>query len=92
VDASIIAAPAPRKNRKGEHDPEMKQSKKGNQWHFGMKLHMGMDDPTGRFVSGVMQVIRGLRRAKPIRIARWPGILPWGLANAGHEPETNWRG
>ena len=47
MDASIIASSASRKNRKRERDPEMKQTKKGNQWHFGMKLHIGVDDQTG---------------------------------------------
>jgi IS5 family transposase len=46
VDASIIAAPSSTKNKGGERDPEMHQSKKGNQWHFGMKAHLGVDvDP-----------------------------------------------
>ena len=43
VDASLIAAPSLTKNRKGERDPEMHQTKKGNQWHFGMKAHIGVD-------------------------------------------------
>ena len=47
MDASIIASPASRKNRKRERDPEMKQTKKGNQWRFGMKLHIGVADQTG---------------------------------------------
>ena len=47
VDASIIEAPASTKNRKRERDPEMKQTRKGNQWHFGMKLHVGVDDQSG---------------------------------------------
>ena len=37
VDASIIEAPSSTKNRSGERDPEMHQTKKGKQWHFGMK-------------------------------------------------------
>ncbi|MFX8125971.1 IS5/IS1182 family transposase, partial [Acinetobacter baumannii] len=37
VDATIIAAPSSTKNKDGERDPEMHQTKKGNQWHFGMK-------------------------------------------------------
>ena len=37
VDATIIAAPSSTKNAEGERDPEMHQTKKGNQWHFGMK-------------------------------------------------------
>ena len=47
LDASIIAAPSSTKNRSGERDPEMKQTKKGKQWHFGMKLHIGVDEQTG---------------------------------------------
>jgi hypothetical protein len=39
VDATLIAAPSSTKNDKGECDPEMHQTKKGNQWHFGMKAH-----------------------------------------------------
>ncbi len=47
VDASIIEAPSSTKNRAGERDPEMHQTKKGNQWHFGMKVHTGVDADTG---------------------------------------------
>ena len=47
VDASIIEAPSSTKNRAGERDPEMHQTKKGNQWHFGMKAHIGVDSQTG---------------------------------------------
>ena len=47
VDASIIEAPYSTKNRAGERDPEMHQTKKGNQWHFGMKVHIGVDADTG---------------------------------------------
>ena len=43
VDASIIDAPSSTKNRRGERDPEMHQTKKGNQWYFGMKAHIGVD-------------------------------------------------
>lgn len=47
VDASIIAAPSSTKNESGERDPEMHQTKKGNQWHFGMKAHIGVDADSG---------------------------------------------
>ena len=47
VDASIIEAPSSTKNRSRERDPEMHQTKKGNQWHFGMKAHIGVDADTG---------------------------------------------
>ena len=47
VDATIIAAPSSTKNKAGERDPEMHQTKKGNQWHFGMKAHIGVDAESG---------------------------------------------
>lgn len=47
VDATIIAAPSSTKNQDGERDPEMRQTKKGNEWHFGMKMHIGVDDRDG---------------------------------------------
>ena len=47
VDATIIAAPSSTKNAEGERDPEMHQTKKGNQWHFGMKAHIGVDADSG---------------------------------------------
>ena len=43
VDATIIAAPSSTKNAEGQRDPEMHQTKKGNEWHFGMKAHVGVD-------------------------------------------------
>lgn len=46
VDASIINAPSSTKNREGKRDPEMHQTKKGNQWYFGMKAHIGVDSKT----------------------------------------------
>jgi IS5 family transposase len=47
VDATIIEAPSSTKNADGERDPEMHQTKKGNQWHFGMKAHIGVDVDSG---------------------------------------------
>jgi len=47
VDATIIAAPSSTKNASGARDPEMHQTKKGNQWYFGMKAHTGVDAGTG---------------------------------------------
>jgi IS5 family transposase len=43
VDATIIAAPSSTKNVEGSRDPEMHQTKKGQQWYFGMKVHVGVD-------------------------------------------------
>ena len=47
VDASIISAPSSTKNESGQRDPEMRQTRKGNQWYFGMKMHIGVDDTLG---------------------------------------------
>lgn len=47
VDATLIAAPSSTKNKDGKRDPEMHQVKKGNQWHFGMKAHIGVDAESG---------------------------------------------
>jgi transposase, IS5 family len=47
VDATIIAAPSSTKNTRKERDPEMHQTKKGNQWYFGMKAHIGVDAQSG---------------------------------------------
>ena len=47
VDATIIAAPSSTKNSKKERDPEMHQTRKGNQWFFGAKSHIGVDSKSG---------------------------------------------
>jgi transposase, IS5 family len=47
VDATIVHAPSSTKNEKKERDPEMHQTKKGNQWYFGMKAHIGVDSKEG---------------------------------------------
>ena len=47
VDATIIAAPSSTKNAAGTRDPQMHQTRKGNQWYFGMKAHIGSDAGTG---------------------------------------------
>ena len=54
VDATIIAAPPSTKNRAKTRDPEMHQTKKGNEWHFGMKAHIGVDA-----VSGLVHTVIG---------------------------------
>jgi IS5 family transposase len=54
VDATIIAAPPSTKNKQKSRDPEMHQTKKGNQWHFGMKAHIGVD-----VASGVVHTVVG---------------------------------
>jgi len=52
VDATIIDAPSSTKNKEGKRDPEMHQVKKGNQWYFGERMHIGVDAGTG-YIHGV---------------------------------------
>lgn len=47
ADATIIEAPSSTKNKKNERDPDMHQTKKGNEWHFGMKAYIGVDAKSG---------------------------------------------
>lgn len=54
VDATLIAAPSSTKNSTKSRDPEMHQTKKGNQWYFGMKAHIGVDAD-----SGLVHTVRG---------------------------------
>jgi IS5 family transposase len=53
VDATIIHAPSSTKNQRQERDPEMHQTKKGKQWYFGMKAHVGVDSKTKLIHSAV---------------------------------------
>jgi transposase, IS5 family len=46
VDATMLHAPTSTKNREQQRDPEMQQTKKGKQWYFGMKAHVGVDSKT----------------------------------------------
>jgi transposase, IS5 family len=54
VDATIIGAPSSTKNADKQRDPEMHQTRKGQQWYFGMKLHIGVDSKTGLAHSAVV--------------------------------------
>ena len=67
LDASIIEAPSSTKNRSGERDPEMHQTKKGNRWHFGMKAHIGVDADTGIVNGGD-------------KVGHWGGVKLYHLA------------
>ena len=82
VDAGIMEAPRSRKNRKRERDPEMKQTRKGNQWHFGMKLHVGVDDQSGlvHSLATTSAKVHDLRACawawRPAPVA-WPAMIAW---------------
>jgi transposase, IS5 family len=68
VDATIIAAPSSTKNEAGARDPEMKQTRKGKNWHFGMKLHVGTD------VQGRVHSVRATHAAES-DIGQMPHLL-----------------
>jgi len=53
VDATLIATPSYTKNKPGKRDPEKHKTKKGNQWYFGMKVHIGVDKDSGLILSVV---------------------------------------
>ena len=76
VDATLIAAPASTKNANKARDPDMRQTKKGNQWYFGMKGHIGVDSRSGLIHSAAVtpanthdsQVIDHLLHGKETRV------------------------
>jgi transposase, IS5 family len=90
VDATIIAAPSSTKNKPKSRDPEMHQTKKGNQWYFGMKAHIGVD-----VASGVVHTLTGTA-ANETDINQTAALLHGreeavfadaGYAGAGKRPE-----
>ena len=68
VDATIIAAPSSTKNASASRDPEMKQTRKGRNWHFGMKLHIGADK------RGIVHTVRATA-ASVADISQLPDLL-----------------
>ena len=70
VDATIIAAPSSTKNASASRDPEMKQTRKGRNWHFGMKLHIGADK------RGIVHTVRATD-ASVADINQMPELLHW---------------
>ncbi len=81
VDASIIEAPSSTKNRGGARDPEMHQAKKGNERHFGMKLHIGVDADTWRKLR-VDPFERRTRSGSQEACDGWSGVAALGLAHS----------
>jgi len=69
VDATLIHAPSSTKNRERTRDPDMSQTKKGNQWYFGMKAHIGVD-----LASGLVHTVVGTT-AKVADITQLPHLL-----------------
>ena len=87
VDATIISAPSSTKNESGQRDPDMHQTRKGKQYYFGIKMHIGVDDTLGLIHSidttatssaySVMSVILAFKSGMSIEIAKmYHGSLP----------------
>ena len=83
VDATLIAAPSSTKNKSGERDPEMHQTKKGNQYYFGMKAHIGVDADSGlvHTVVGTAANVNDVTQAH----ALLHGEETEGFADAGYQ-------
>ena len=96
VDASIISAPSSTKNKKKERDPEMRQTRKGNQWYFGMKAHIGVDSKTKLIHSVVAtsanvhdsQVLPDLLHGEETRVWGDSAYSGQTRAIAGHAPRA----
>ena len=76
VDATIIGAPSSTKNAEKKRDPGMHQTRKGQQWHFGMKLHIGVDSKTGLAHSAEHSRGRSPLRRDSAHGAQVAGALP----------------
>jgi transposase, IS5 family len=83
VDATLIAAPTSTKNKDKARDPEMHASKKGNQWHFGMKGHIGVDADSGivHSVVGTSGHVSDISQAHALLHGKERGVL----ADAGYQ-------
>lgn len=90
VDATIIAAPSSTKNKTKSRDPEMHQTKKGNQWYFGMKAHIGVDVASGGALADRHRRQRGRYEPDDIGAARQGGngLRRCRLHRGGEAPGT----
>jgi IS5 family transposase len=90
VDATLIAAPSSTKNSLGERDPEMHQTRKGNQWYFGMKAHIGVDAESGlvHTVLGTAANVNDVTQATRWCTERKPSSLPTRATRGGQARET----
>lgn len=88
VDATLIAAPPSTRNREGKRDPEMHQSKKGNEWHFGLKAHVGVDMATG-LVHTVVGTAGNVADVTQVH-ALLHGSEVMALGDAGYQGVAKW--
>lgn len=80
VDATIIEAPSSTKNAGSSRDPEMHQTKKGNQWHFGMKMHAAVDAGTGYAIGATFTAANVADVAEAHRLVRDGDTVLYGDA------------
>ena len=80
VDATLIDAPSSTKNASGQRDPEMHQVKKGNQWYFGARLHVGVDAGTGYIHSVEMTAANASERGAVKDLIRSDDYVVYGDA------------
>ena len=103
VDATIIAAPSSTKNAAHARDPEMKQTRKGNVWHFGMKLHVGTDvhglvhsvtttDAATGDITQLPELLHGDERTIYGDRAYWSEAQRWIFEDCGVRYRINRRG
>lgn len=93
VDATLIAAPPSTKNRSGERDPDMHQAKKGNQWHFGMKAHIGVDAESSltHTVVGTAAHVNDVTQAQALCMAMRPRSLAMQVTRAWRSGMRIWK-
>lgn len=87
VDATLIAAPSSTKKSSGERGPEMHQTQKGNQWHFGMKAHIGLDADSGlvHTVAGTAANVKDVTQAHRLVHGQETNVF----ADAGYQGVAN---
>ena len=92
VDATLIAAPSSTKNADGERDPEMHRTKKGNQWHFGMKAHIGTDAESGlvHTVTGTAANVNDVTQGNSLLHGDESDAGYQGIAKRDDAGTTNW--
>lgn len=90
VDATLISAPSSTKNADGQRAPEMKQTEKGNNWHFSMKTRIGVDAQSGlvRTVAGTAANVNNLNVAGSLHGEEGAAIGDAGYQDVNSRPDA----
>jgi len=83
MDATLISIPSSTKNKDKKRDPEMRSSQKGNEWHFGMKAHIGVDADSGlaHTVAGALDNVTDIGEDNSLL----HGQEKYGFGDAGYQ-------